>query len=154
MAPTGERDNLADAAGVRSQTRCFVFDSSSLIQMEHENGGKGLRGMPFPPGKKVVIPSRVLKEINTNKAPPETKRWLSQGHSAEFATTAESQEYARLRVTEPLLADADIQGIVLAWHRGCAYVVEEGRARGVASSMGVQCINIDEYLDFVRPRLL
>jgi len=64
------------------QPSCYVFDSSSLIQLERSNG---LRRLPGVPGKWLVIPSRVAKEVGRTAAPPATKNWLESGKLAAFS---------------------------------------------------------------------
>jgi len=63
------------------------------------------------------------------------------------------QLFLTLRRNEKLLTDADIQGIVIAYHRGGTYVVEERAARKVAQDLGIRCLNSKEFLQEVRPRL-
>jgi len=60
----------------------------------------------------------------------------------------------RLRVSEPLLEDPDIQGIVLAKQRDAVYVVEDGKARQVAQSLGVSCMRAEQFFAIVNPQLL
>ena len=138
---------------LQSPPKCYVFDSSSLIQLEKRQGNKGLKEMPEPPGKWLVVPSKVAKEVNNNKAPAETKHWIDAGRIANFSVDVERQLFMKIRVDEPLLADADIEGIVLAYHRKGTYVVEEGRARNLAENMGVRCINASTFLEEIQPRL-
>jgi predicted nucleic acid-binding protein len=133
---------------------CYTFDASSLIELERRPGGRGLKDMPGYPGSWLVIPSRVAKQINNRRAPKETSDWLARGKVADFVSDHEAREFMRIRVQERLLEDPDIQGIVIAYHRGCTYVVDDGRARTVAESLGVRCINARGFLSEVQPHLL
>jgi hypothetical protein len=137
-----------------SAPSCYTFDASSLIEIERRSGGRGLRDMPDYPGSWLVIPSRVAKQVNSRGAPKETREWLAIGRVADFISGQEAREFMRIRVQERLLEDPDVQGIVIAFHRGCTYVVNDGRARTVAEALGVRCINARNFLSEVQPYLL
>lgn len=131
-----------------SKPPCYVFDSSSLIKLERSHD---LRHLP-PPGNFFIVPSRVAKEVNKRASPLAT--WLKKGRVANFIVGSEGQLFMRLRQQETLLSDADIQGIIIAHHRRGTYVVEEKASRRVAESLGVKCLNADEFLREVRPEQL
>jgi len=138
-----------------SKTPCYVFDASSLIQIELEGShGKGLKQMPEPPGKWLVVPSKVAKEVNSKDAPADTKNWLRSGKLSTFNVDSEGRLFMGIRVQERLLSDADIEGIVIAYHRKGTYIVEEGLATGVAKRLGIRTMNAEQFLDKVRPHLL
>ena len=133
----------------------YVFDTSSLIEIERsEGGGKGLRQMPGPPGKWLIVPSKVAKQVDGKTSPPTTKRWIAGGYQTRLNGQWENTTFMTLRVEEHLLEDPDIQGIVVAASRNATYVVENGRAKAVAQSIGVRCINSIEFLKEVHPPLL
>jgi hypothetical protein len=136
-----------------SQTSCYVLDASALIEIEGANG-KGLKHMPAYPGKWFVVPSKVAKEVDSKSAPKETKAWINGGKYAKFNSDDEGRLFMRLRVEEIALDDADIEGIVIAYHRNGTYVVEEGPAEKVAKKLGINTIKAKQFLDKVRPRLL
>lgn len=136
-----------------SPPNCYVFDTSSLIALERRSNGKGLREMPAPPGKWLVVPSKVAKQLNSQRAPAETKHWITNGKPAYFSIDEERKLFMKIRVSESLLEDADIEGIVIAFHRKGTYIVEEELARRVAKALGVKCINGSEFLDEIKPRL-
>ena len=136
-----------------SESSCYVFDASSLIELEEPNR-KGLKDMPDRPGKWLVVPSKVAKQVNSKGAPAETKNWLRSGRLAIFNVNSEGVQFMKLRVKERALEDPDIQGIVIAYHRKGTYAVEDGPARNVAKSLGVRTINAKRFLDEVRPHLL
>jgi len=132
----------------------YVFDASSLIDIERsEDSNKGLRKMPEPPGKWLIIPSKVAKQVNGKDAPTTTKKWISSGHLMGLTGEWENTTFMTLRVREPLLEDPDVQGIVIAASRGATYVVENGRAKIVARSIGVRCISFTEFFEEVQPRM-
>lgn len=131
-----------------SQPPCYVFDSSSLIQLERSHR---LRDVPGHPGAWLVVPSRVAKEVN--KRGTRLATWLGGSKVANFVVESEGQLFLKLRQQERLLSDADIQGIVIAIHRGGAYVVEERAARRVAERLGVRCLNAEEFLQEIKPQL-
>lgn len=133
-----------------AQPPCYVFDTSSLIQLEKS---PGLQHLHSSPGKWLVVPSKVAKQLNSKGAPAETKKWLNSGKVATFTVDSEGMLFMKIRVEERLLEDADIQGIVIAYHRKGTYVVEEGRATKVAQSLGVRTLNADTFLHEVRPYL-
>ncbi|HEY83298.1 MAG TPA: hypothetical protein G4O01_08460 [Dehalococcoidia bacterium] len=110
--------------------------------------------MPERPGKWLVVPYKVAKQVNSSGAPAETKNWLNSGKPTDFVTNDERRMFMRLRVQEKLLEDPDIQGIVLAYYRNGTYVVDEGRARKVAESLGIRCISGTDFLLEVQPHLL
>ena len=138
-----------------SESLCYVFDASSLIEIELEGShGKGLKQMPDYPGKWLVVPSKVAREANSEGAPADTKNWLRSGKLSTFNVDSERRLFMKIRAQERLLSDADIEGIVLAYHRKGTYVVEEGLATGVAKRLGINTMNAKQFLDKVRPRLL
>ena len=110
--------------------------------------------MPDSPGKWLVVPSKVAKQVDSQGAPSETKKWLNSGKHADFVTDAERRMFMSIRVKERLLEDADIQGIVLVYHRNGTYVVEEGAARKVAGERGIRCIRGMDFLSEVQPHLI
>jgi len=109
--------------------------------------------MPDYPGKWLVVPSKVARQLDSERAPRETKRWLSNGNVASFSGDGETVLYMRLRVQEKLLEDPDIQGIVIAHHRKGTYVVEEELASRVAQSLGVRTLKTERFLEEIMPRL-
>lgn len=133
----------------------YVFDTSALIEIERsEQGGKGLKKMPEPPGKWLVVPSKVGKQLNGKDAPPTTKKWIESGQQAKLLGDAENVMFMNLSIREPLLEDPDIQGIVIAANRHATYVVENGRAKAVAQSMNIRCLNATKFLNEIQPPLL
>lgn len=118
----------------------YVFDSSSLINLEHSSELKLLS----KPGNLLIVPSRVAKEIN--KRGSRLGTWLKKGKVAYFLVDSENQLFMKLRVSEKALSDADIQGIVIARQRNATYVVEEAAARKVAEELGVRCINAADFM--------
>ncbi len=140
-----EDESLSDAP-------CYVFDTSSLIEIER--GHNGLKLMPDQPGKWLVVPSKVAKEVNSEGAPVDTKNWLRSGRPSTFSVDDERRLFMQIRRQETLLSDADIEGIVIAYHRKGMYVVEEGRATSVARGLGVNTMNARQFLDKVMPHLL
>jgi len=136
-----------------SKSPCYVFDASSLIALEGSSG-KGLRHMPAYPGKWLVVPSRVAREVNSEGAPADTKKWLRSGKLSKFNVDSEHRLFMKIRAHEILLSDADIQGIVIAYHRKGTYVVEEGLATSVAKRLGIYTMNAKQFSDKARPRLL
>ncbi len=131
---------------------CYVFDTSSLIEVEGSDG-KGLKNMYDVPGKWFVVPSKVGKELNIEGAPADTKNWLKSGKTSTFSVDSEGVLFMKIRVQEKLLSDADIEGIVIAFHRKGTYVVEEGPATGVAQSLGVRAIKAAQFLREIKPFL-
>ena len=128
-----------------------MFDTSSLIKLERS---VGLHRMPDCPGKWLVVPSKVAKQLNSEGAPKETRKWLKSGKFATFSVNSEKALYMKLRVQEKLLEDPDIQGIVIAYHRKGTYVVEEEPATRVAKSLEVRTLKSEKFLEEVMPRLL
>lgn len=135
-----------------SEPSCYVFDSSSLIDLEGPDG-KGLRHMPDRPGNWLVIPSKVAKETNTKGAPADTKNWLRSGKISAFNVDSEHRLFMKIIVEERSLSDADVQGIVIAYHRKATYVVEEEAATRVARKLGVRTIKAKQFLQKVMPYL-
>lgn len=137
------------------ESPCYVFDASSLIEMESEGShGKGLKQMPNRPGKWLAVPSKVARELNSESAPASTRNWLRSGKPSIFSVDSERRLFMKIRVEERLLSDADIEGIVIACHRKGTYVVEEGPATRVAKSLGVRTMTAKQFLEKVRPHLL
>ncbi len=133
---------------------CYVFDASSLIEIEVGGShGKGLKNMPDWPGKWLVVPSKVAKEANSESAPADTKNWLRGGKLSKFNVDSERRLFMKIRAEEKLLSDADIEGIVIAYHRKGTYVVDDGPAAIVAKKLGISTIKAKQFLDAVRPRL-
>ncbi len=132
------------------QTPCYVFDTSSLIHLEKS---PGLQHLPSSPGKWMVVPSKVAKQLNSKGAPKETKRWLNSGKAATFSVNTEGVLFMKLRVQERLLEDADIQGIVIEYPRKGTYVVDEVRAAKVAQNLGVRTLKAEKFLEEVIPHL-
>ena len=132
------------------QPSCYVFDTSSLIKLERLDG---LHHMPDYPGTWLVVPSKVAKQLDSEGAPKETKKWLNNGKAATFSGNGEKVLYMTLRVQEKLLEDPDIQGIVIAHHRKGTYVVEEELASRVAQSLGVRTLKTEKFLEEVTPHL-
>ena len=136
-----------------SQNSNYVLDASSLIQIEGPKG-KGLKSMPDYPGKWLIVPSKVAKEVNSKRAPKETKEWINSGKPATFSSDDENRLFMKLRVQERSLDDPDIEGIVIAYHRKCIYVVEEGPATIVAKKLGISIKNYKQFLELIKPHLL
>lgn len=137
------------------ESPCYVFDASSLIQIELEGShGKGLKHMPDHPGKWLVVPSKVAREVNSKGAPADTKNWLRSGKLSAFNVDSERRLFMEIRAEETLLSDADIEGIVIAYHRKGTYIVEEGPATSLARRLGIRTMNAKQFLDKVRPHLL
>jgi len=132
------------------QPPCYVFDTSSLIKLERSIG---LHRLPDYPGKWLVVPSKVAKQLNSEGAPKETRKWLNSGKFATFSVNSESVLYMNICVQERLLEDPDVQGIVIAYHRKGTYVVEEVPATRVARRLGVRAINAEKFLEEVMPHL-
>ncbi len=133
-----------------SQPPCYVLDTSSLIYLEKS---PGLHHLPDFPGKWLVVPSKVAKELNSTGAPKETKNWLNSGRAATFSVNSEKELFMKLRVQEKLLHDPDIQGLVIAHHRKGTYVVNEVRATRVAQSLGLRTLKAQQFLEEVIPHL-
>lgn len=132
----------------------YVFDTSSLIDIERsEDSSKGLKKMPDPPGKWLIVPSKVASQVDGKDSPTTTKRWIASGSQTRLIGEWENTTFITLRVKEHLLEDPDIQGIVVAASRNATYVVENGRAKAVAQSMGVRCISSIEFLKEIKPSL-
>ena len=110
--------------------------------------------MPAHPGKWLVVPSKVAKQVDSQGAPAETKNWLTRGRPSGFTCSAEETMFMSIRVQESLLEDADIQGLVIAYHRNGTYVVEEAKAKALARSLGIRCISGSAFLLEVQPALL
>jgi len=132
------------------QPPCYVFDTSSLIKLERSIS---LDRLPDYPGKWLVVPSKVAKQLNSEGAPKETKKWLNNGKSATFSVNGECVLYMQILVEEKALEDPDIQGIVIACHRKGTYVVEDKPATRVARGLGVRTINAEQFLNEVMPHL-
>ena len=132
------------------ESPCYVFDTSSLIKLERSIG---LRHLPDYPGKWLVIPSKMAKQLNSEGAPRETKRWLNKGRPATFSVNGECVLYMKILVEEKALEDPDVQGIVIAHHRKGTYVVEEKPAARVARRLGVRTIKAEQFLQEVMPHL-
>ena len=132
------------------QPPCYVFDTSSLIQLERSIG---LHRLPDYPGKWLIVPSKVAKQLNSEGAPKQTRKWLNNGKFATFSVNSERVLYMRICVQERLLEDPDVQGIVIAHHRKGTYVVEEELATRAARRLGVRTINTEQFLEEVMPHL-
>ncbi len=132
------------------QPSCYVFDTSSLIKLERSIG---LHHLPDYPGKWLIVPSKVAKQLNSEGAPKQTRKWLNNGKFATFSVNSERVLYMRICVQERLLEDPDVQGIVIAHHRKGTYVVEEELATRVARRLGVRTINTEQFLEEVMPHL-
>jgi len=135
-----------------AESPCYVFDASSLIELEGPDG-KGLKHMPGRPGKWLVVPSKVAREVNSKSAPANTTNWLRSGKLSTFNVDSEGRLFMKIRTHETLLSDADIQGIVIAYHRKGTYVVEEAKARTVAGSLGIRCLKAKEFQQEIQPLL-
>lgn len=135
-----------------AESPCYVFDASSLIELEGLHG-KGLKYMLDRPGKWLIVPSKVAKEVNSKSAPADTKNWLRNGKLSRFNVDSESALFMKIRVQERLLSDADIEGIVIAYHRKGTYVVEERKAGAVAESLGIRCLKAKEFQQEIQPTL-
>ena len=134
-----------------SESSCYVFDTSSLIEIERNHNG--LKHMPDQPGKWLVVPSKVAREVNSEGAPADTRNWLRSGKFATFNVDTERRLFMEIRIRERLLSDADIEGIVIAYHRRGTYVVEEKLATSVAKTLGVRTLKAAEFLHKVKPPL-
>ena len=131
-----------------SQPPCYVFDSSSLIELERSHDLRHLS----PPGNFLIVPSRVAKEVNKRGSPLAT--WLKKGRVAMFVATSEHELFYRLTLQAQGLSDADIQGIVITHHRRGKYVVEENAARRMAENLGLSCLSAKEFLSEFLPKQL
>jgi hypothetical protein len=109
--------------------------------------------LPESPGKWLVVPSRVGKQLNSQGAPKKTRNWLNNGKLAEFSGDSEHVLFMNIRRREKSLEDPDVQGIVIAYHRRGTYVVENGSAARVARGLGLITINAKEFLREVTPPL-
>jgi len=135
-----------------TESPCYVFDASSLIELEGPDG-KGLKHMLDRPGKWLVVPSKVAREVNSKSAPANTTNWLRSGKLSKFNVDSEGTLFMKIRTQETLLSDADIQGIVIAYHRKGTYVVEEAKARTIAKNLGIRCLKAKEFQQEIQPLL-
>ena len=134
-----------------SESSCYVFDTSSLIEIEQNHNG--LNHMPDRPGKWLVVPSKVAREVNSEGAPASTKNWIRSGKLATFTVDTERRLFMEIRIRERLLSDADIEGIVIASHRKGTYVVEEKLATSVAQNLGITTLKATQFMHKVNPHL-
>lgn len=124
----------------------YVFDSSSLIELEHS---RNLRHLPTSGGSWIVVPSLVAREVSKKGTPLEA--WLRHGRIARFVGP-EDEDFLRL-LRQPGVHDAECQALAMAYHRGLTLVAEEGPIRREARRLSVRCINAEEFMEEYMPRL-
>ena len=137
---------MADPAAPRPP---YVFDSSSLIDLERANT---LRRIPVEPGL-VVIPQRVFSEINKPRTPIAT--WLRRNglRPAQFQTPEEVTLYLTLRRVYPGLGDGEASAIAIASGRAGTVVTGDRLARIAAEGTEVRWVGLDQYFREVVPKL-
>ena len=127
----------------------YIFDSSSLIDLERSNT---LPRIPVEP-RYVIIPQRVYTEVNKPRALIAT--WLRRNslRSAQFQTPAEGSLYLELRRQHPGLGDGEASAIAIAHHRNGTVVTEDRLARRVADTTETRWIGLEQYFQGVVPRM-
>ena len=127
----------------------FIFDSSALIDIE--NAGQ-VNALP-PPGRDYLVPWLVHKEINKKGKPLE--RWLRQYsvRPQRFLPQEHSIYFGLITQRDIKIHDAEATAIAMAINRKGTLVITEGPGRAKAENHGVVCINGNEFLSILKPRL-
>lgn len=118
----------------------YVFDSSSLIQLER--GGNLLVLTKL--AERTIVPQRVAREVNQPRTPLE--RWLRENPRSvtPFLPQEGSLYLALLR--QPEIHDGEAAAIAIALHREATLVTDDVPARRKAAGRAVPCVGTQEFL--------
>jgi predicted nucleic acid-binding protein len=129
----------------------YVFDASSLINLERQNKLWHLSEH----GDLIVIHHRIAKEVTKNPR-SDLAEWLAK-HPDRITYTFLSQEgelYISLRQQRtPKIQDPDAIAIAIAWHRKGILVCDDNPARQKAKRHGVTCLTVDRFVQKLEPRM-
>jgi predicted nucleic acid-binding protein len=125
-----------------SPTAVYVFDASSLIQLERRKLLKILTEL----GDRVEIPERVKREVNTARS--DLEGWLRKnpGRVARFLTVEHSLYYQFIIQRDPSIGDGEAAAMATALNRGHVLVIDDATPRSKAQSHGVTCLSADQFL--------
>ena len=128
----------------------YVFDSSSLIELERSKRLRPLR----QPGLSVIIVDRVAKEVQKPRTPLE--RWISR-HPANITRLLpdEGSTYLKLLAqTEPSIHDGEAAALAICLHRGGTLVTDDRAAARKAREHEVRCIDAEQFWSEWQPEQL
>lgn len=136
----------------QNNRRPYVFDASSLINLERQNKLWHLSEH----GDRVVIHARIAKEVTKNPRAP-LAEWVSR-HLSNITHTflpKEHQLYFKLRQQRtPKIHDPDAIAIAIAWHRHGFLICDDNTALQKANHYGVNCLTVDKFVQKIEPQML
>ena len=127
----------------------FVFDSSALIDIEQSGHAADLP----TPGVHYVVSPRVHKEVNKRGTP--LYSWLRR-KGAKFPQLRPEEHSIYFELITQLdikIHDGEATAIAMAMNRKGTLVISEGPGRTKAENHGVTCIDGNEFLSILKPRL-
>jgi len=135
----------------RTNESPYVFDASSLINLERQNKLWHLSQH----GDLVVIHPRIAKEVTRNPRSG-LAEWIAK-HPSSITYTFLPQEnelYFRLRQQKiPKIHDPEAIAIAIAWYRKGILVCDDNPARQKASHQGVTCLTANEFVEKIEPQM-
>ena len=136
----------------RTNEAPYVFDASSLINLERQNKLWHLTEH----GDSVVIHYRIAKEVTKNPR-SDLAEWVARHPDRITHTflTQESELYIRLRQQRtPKIQDPDAIAIAIAWYRKGFLVCDDNAALQKAKRHDVNCLTVDLFLQKIEPQML
>lgn len=129
-----------------SASEQYVFDASSLIELERSNNLRILDGL----GSRARVPQRVAREVNKEGTP--LRRWLIRNprNITKFAIPREGELYLKLMGSKSI-DDGEAAAIAIAANRGWTLVTDDRPAKKAAIGLGVVCLSTKAFLE--RPLL-
>lgn len=129
----------------------YFFDASTLINLERQ----GKLGPLSELGNLVVIHERIAGEVSKDPR-SDLAVWLKRNPKSITRTflPQETELYVKLRQQRtPKVHDPEAIAIALAAHRNGILVCDDGAARQKANHYGVACMTVDQFIEFIQPRM-
>jgi predicted nucleic acid-binding protein len=129
----------------------FVFDASSLINLERQNKLWHLTHHK----DLIIIHERIAKEV-TKDPHSGLSIWIANHPNTVTHTflTQESELYIKLRQQKtPKIQDPDAIAISIAWYRNCFLVCDDIAAITKANQHGVKCLTVEQFIQTIERKM-
>lgn len=123
----------------------YVFDASSLINIERQRRMKHLRKRY----SEIIMPEQVAKEVNTPRTP--LQRFLKH-YPSVITHLLSNEETLYLKILGQLgIHKGEAAAITIAISRKLPLVIDEStkKARGKAENHGIQCLTSQDFIQKV-----
>jgi predicted nucleic acid-binding protein len=118
----------------------YVFDSSSLINIERRRQMKFLRQRRA----EIILPEKVAREVKQPGSP--LNRFLDKYPAAvESFNQKEENIYLTIRA-QPGIDDGEAAAIAIAHNRNLPLVIEDKKGKSKAENHGISCISSEDFV--------